>query len=163
MSTKEHEPVAASAGHATGERSAFGGRAAWLDGLAAAVALVGLFDALYLTVEHFAGRAVRCTVVAGCDEVLSSSYASIGGFPLAALGALAYFTAFSLAILSAFGYARLRLPLLALVAFMLATSLWLVYLQAFVIRAFCQYCLLSAAVTVVLSALVVAARFIRSR
>ena len=131
-------------------------RALVLDALAALLSLVGLADAVYLTVEHVSGRSVRCTVITGCSEVLSSPYALVGPFPLAALGALAYFTAFSLATLAAFGYASARKLLAALVLVMCATSLWLLYLQAFVIRHFCQYCLLSAAITFCLTALVVA-------
>jgi uncharacterized membrane protein len=35
---------------------------------------------------------------------------------------------------------------------MVLVSFWLIYLQAFVIRAFCQFCLLSAAITFTLMA-----------
>ncbi|MBC8031884.1 MAG: vitamin K epoxide reductase family protein [Pyrinomonadaceae bacterium] len=123
---------------------------------ASVVSLVGLADAIYLTVEHVAGRSVKCTIVSGCSEVLSSQYATVAGIPLALVGAAAYFTVFSLATLGAFGY-RVAGKLLTLaVALMFVTSLWLVYLQAFVIRAFCQFCLLSALVTFVLTGLVVA-------
>ncbi len=121
--------------------------------LAALVSLVGLADAVYLTVEHLTGNSVRCTVTAGCSEVLGSAYASIGAIPLAGLGALAYFTAFSLATLAAFGHRWTRSLLAAIVAMMLAMTLWLLFVQAFVLRAFCQYCLLSAAVTLTLSAI----------
>jgi uncharacterized membrane protein len=41
---------------------------------------------------------------------------------------------------------------------MFATSLWLLYVQAFVLEAFCQYCLLSAAVTTLLAVIVVVRR-----
>lgn len=129
-----------------------------LDALAALLALVGLADAVYLTVEHVTGRSVRCTVISGCSEVLSSSYATIGRVPLAALGALAYFTAFSLATLAVFGYQTARKLLVVLVAVMCVTSLWLLYVQAFIIEHFCQYCLISAAVTFSLTALVIAGR-----
>jgi uncharacterized membrane protein len=122
--------------------------------LAALVSLVGLGDAIYLTVEHLTGNSVRCTVTAGCSEVLSSAYASIGAIPVAGLGALAYFIAFSLATLAAFGHQWTRSLLAALVAMMLATTLWLLFVQAFILRAFCQYCLLSAAVTLALSGIV---------
>ena len=116
----------------------------------ALLSLVGLVDALYLTIEHVTGQSVRCTIVSGCSEVLSSSYAVVAGIPLAAVGAAAYFTVFSLATLAIFGY-RLAGKLLApLTAFMVLVSLWLIYLQAFVIRAFCQFCLLSAAITIIL-------------
>jgi uncharacterized membrane protein len=128
--------------------------ATWPYALCALLALVGLADAIYLTIEHLTGQSVRCTITTGCDEVLSSPYASIRGIPLAAFGALAYFTAFSLATLLAFGYASLKTPLRFLVALMFLMALWLLYLQAFVLRAFCQYCLLSAAVTLSLAAAV---------
>ncbi|PYS92092.1 MAG: hypothetical protein DMF64_09885 [Acidobacteria bacterium] len=130
-------------------------RSVVLDAIIALVALVGLADAVYLTVEHVTGQSVRCTVVTGCSEVLSSSYATIGRFPLAALGAIAYFTVFSLATLSTFGYTSARKLLALLVALMCATTLWLLYVQAFIIQHFCQYCLLSAAVTLTLTILVV--------
>lgn len=123
----------------------------------ACVALVGLADAIYLTVQHVTGQSVRCTIVSGCSEVLSSSYASFNGIPLALIGAVAYFTVFSLAILAAFGYPFVRRLLAVMVGLMFLTTLWLLYLQAFVIGHFCQFCLLSAAVTTVLTGLVMMA------
>jgi uncharacterized membrane protein len=121
----------------------------------ACVALVGLADAIYLTVQHVTGKSVRCTIVSGCSEVLSSSYASFNGIPLALIGAVAYFTVFSLAILAAFGYPLVKKLLAVVVGLMFLTTLWLLYLQAFVIGHFCQFCLLSAVVTTVLTGLVI--------
>jgi uncharacterized membrane protein len=120
------------------------------------VSLFGLADAIYLTIEHITGQSVRCTIVAGCSEVLSSSYAVVAGVPLGAIGAAAYFSVFSLATLAAFGYRLAGSLLLLLVASMCLVTLWLIYLQALVIRAFCQFCLLSAAVTFLLAALAAA-------
>jgi uncharacterized membrane protein len=136
---------------------------AWLYLIAAILSLGGLADAIYLTVQDLTGASLRCTIISGCSEVLASKYAHIGSIPLAALGALAYFIFFSLAVLAAFGYTFAR-PLLAmLVTVMFLTSLWLIYLQAFVIHHFCQYCLLSAAVTIVLTALVFVVSYQRRR
>jgi uncharacterized membrane protein len=126
-----------------------------LPAAAALVALLGLADALYLTIEHVTGQSVRCTILSGCSEVLSSSYAVVAGVPLAAIGAAAYFTVFSLATLAAFGYRIAATALAPIVIAMFFVSLWLVYLQAFVIREFCQYCLFSAGITFVLLVLVV--------
>ena len=133
-------------------------RAAVLYGVAAFVSLIGLADSIYLTVEHLSGRSVRCTIVSGCSEVLSSPYASVRGIPLAAIGALAYFTVFSLATLTVFGYGGAGKLLTFIVGAMFLTTLWLLYLQAFVIGHFCQFCLLSALVTTTLMVLVIAAR-----
>jgi uncharacterized membrane protein len=132
-------------------------RAALLYGLAALVSLIGVADAIYLTVEHLSGRAVRCTLVSGCSEVLSSPYATVRGFPLAAIGAIAYFVVFSLSTLLAFGYDALSKLLTIIVGAMFLTTLWLLYLQAFVIGHFCQFCLLSALVTTTLIVLVIIA------
>ena len=133
-------------------------RAALLYGVAALVSLVGLADSIYLTVEHLTGQTVRCTITSGCSEVLSSPYATVRGYPLAALGAIAYFVFFSLATLAIFGYGRLGRLLAPLVAAMFLTTLWLFYLQALVIHHFCQFCLLSALVTTTLTVLVIVAR-----
>jgi uncharacterized membrane protein len=133
-----------------------------LDAAAALLALVGVADSVYLTVQHLLGNTLRCTITSGCSEVLGSPYASVGGIPLAAYGAVAYFTAFSLATLSAFGYTKARTLLAVLVAAMFAVTLWLLYLQAFVLDAFCQYCLLSAAVTTLLALIVVVRRLTRA-
>ncbi|HEX7173917.1 MAG TPA: vitamin K epoxide reductase family protein [Pyrinomonadaceae bacterium] len=135
-----------------------------LDALTAVLALVGLADAVYLTAEHLSGRSVVCMVTSGCDAVLQSQYASLpGGWPLASLGALAYFAVFSLATLSAFGYAHTSTLLRVVVAAMFAFTLWLLYVQAFVLEAFCSYCLLSAAVTTTLAALQVARLLLRPK
>ena len=140
------------------------GRGRVWDWLVALVALVGLVDASYLTAEHLSGNSVRCMIVSGCDEVLQSSYSTIaGGVPVAAVGALAYFAAFSLATLAAYGYEGARRLLVPLVAVMFLATVWFVYLQAFVIRAYCVYCLLSAAVTTTLTLLVLGRRFLAGR
>lgn len=121
----------------------------------ACLALVGLADAIYLTVQHVTGQSVRCTIVSGCSEVLSSSYASFNGIPLALIGAVAYFTVFSLATLAAFDYPFVAKLLLVVTGLMFLTTLWLIYLQAVVIGHFCQFCLLSAAVTIALTVLII--------
>lgn len=126
----------------------------WLYPIAAIISLIGLGDAIYLTIQDLTGESLRCTLISGCSEVLSSKYAHIGPIPLATVGAFAYFVFFSLAVLAAFGYGFVRPLLLILVSLMFLATLWLLYLQAFVIRHFCQYCLLSAAVTITLTVLI---------
>jgi uncharacterized membrane protein len=131
--------------------------------LAALLSLGGLADSIYLTVTHLTGEDVTCLASSGCSEVLSSAYASVGKIPLGAFGALGYFVAFSLATLAAFGYPRARALLAVVVAGMLLTTLWLLYVQAFLLHAFCDFCLLSAAFTLSLSAIVAASSFIERR
>lgn len=137
---------------------------------AALVALIGLADSIYLTIEHFQGASVPCGITGGCEVVLTSQYATIAGVPLSMLGAAAYFVAFSLAILAAYGN-RLMWKLFGVqAALMAAFSVYLVYLQAFVISnpnvpwrdRFCQFCLLSAATSITLFIIALFSRFWRS-
>lgn len=128
---------------------------------ASVLSLLGLADALYLTIEHLTGQTVRCTILSGCSEVLSSQYAVVAGIPLAAVGAAAYFTVFSLVVLALFGYRSAGKILTPLVIAMFFVSVWLFYLQAFVIRQFCQYCLISAAITTCLLVIVLSLRWFK--
>lgn len=122
----------------------------WPPIAAAIVALVGLADALYLTINHYTGEKVPCSVIGGCEKVLTSDWSDIGGIPLAAFGAVAYFFAFSVAVLVAFGRGGLWRIYGALATVMAGFSGFLFYLQWAVIGAFCQFCLLSAATSVTL-------------
>lgn len=122
----------------------------------AVIALLGLADATYLTVAHLAGDDAVCGSALGCSIVLGSTYAAVRGIPTAAFGAIAYFSVFSLAILAAFNYARMRALLMVVVGLMFAASLYFLYVQAFVLHAFCPFCLFSAALTFLLAGLLLA-------
>jgi uncharacterized membrane protein len=115
--------------------------------IAAIVSLVGLGDSVYLTVHHYTAEPVPCSLIAGCEQVLTSEYAEVIGLPLAIFGAAAYFVAFSLALLAFYGN-RITWTLFGIqIVLMALFTTWLVYVQAVLIGAFCQFCLLSAATT----------------
>jgi uncharacterized membrane protein len=85
------------------------------------------------------------------------------GIPTAAFGVAAYLTAFGLALLSAFGNRQTWSLFGAVVVVMAIFTGWLLYLQAFVIEAFCQFCLISAATTLILLLIFLASKFVRSK
>jgi uncharacterized membrane protein len=122
---------------------------------AALLALIGLAEAVYLTAINLTGETALCGDSTDCFKVLGSSYARIGPVPVAGLGALAYFAAFSCAVYAAFGYVRARTFFVIVVSAMFLTTLWLLYVQAFRLHAFCRYCLFSAALIFILTAVVV--------
>ena len=124
--------------------------------VAAIVALAGLAGATYLSVQAFTGETLSCGGSPDCFRVLGSSYAKVGGIPVALLGALAYFTVFAFTTFAAFGYARARIFLIPIIGAMFLATLWFLYVQAFVLHAYCQYCLFSAAITFLLSGLMIA-------
>jgi uncharacterized membrane protein len=123
---------------------------------AAIVSLVGLADATYLAVQALTGETLGCGGSPDCFKVLGSSYARIGGIPVALFGVLAYFSAFTFATFAAFGYTRARTFLVPTIGAMFLATLWLLYVQAFLLHAYCRYCLFSAAVTFLLAGLIIA-------
>lgn len=129
--------------------------------VAAMVAAIGLADSGYLTVKHLRGDYVRCDT--DCSAVLGSKYAEVAGVPLAEIGAVAYIAVLVAAVLAASGLRGARGVVVLMAIPMALTSLWLVYLQAFVIHAFCKYCLLSAAVCITLAVLVLTEWLVRRR
>lgn len=106
-----------------------------------------LFDAFYLTVEHYSKKIPPCTtgIFAECGTVLTSVYSTIYGIPLALLGLLHYSALVVLVLLSIYTGSKIirRLTFLSS-AIGFVVSLYLVCLQLFIIKAFCQYCMLSA-------------------
>ncbi len=108
----------------------------------AAIGAVGLTDSLYLTITHYTNALVPCNFSHGCETVLKSQYSEIFGIPVAAFGVVFYFTTLVVSIF----FANHRqyhwlLSVWGLIGFL--STLYLFYIQAFVLHAFCQYCLLS--------------------
>ncbi len=122
----------------------------------ALLAVVGLADAIFLTVAHFTGATAVCGGSSGCSAVLTSQYGKIGPVPLAAFGVAGYFTVFALATFSAFGRVAAEKLLRPLVWLMFGGTLWLLFVQAVLLKSYCRYCLLSAAITFLIAGLLVA-------
>lgn len=119
----------------------------------AIVGFLGFLDASYLSIEHYLGKTVECSVsiFSDCGTVTTSVYSKILGIPVAYLGALYYLSIIALGILlidtknsKLAKYAGLY-TILGLLA-----SIYFVFLQAFVLEAFCLYCMLSAASSTIL-------------
>lgn len=124
--------------------------------IAALFCLAGLADATYLSVIAYTGETAACSGQAGCHEVLGSKYAKFAGVPVALFGALGYFTAFTFATFAAFKYRRAEKLFAVTVCFLFGATLYFLYVQAFVLHAYCRYCLFSAAICFLLMGLVVA-------
>lgn len=124
--------------------------------VAAIVSLAGLADATYLTVQALTGETLACGGSPDCFRVLGSSYARVAGVPVALIGAIAYFCVFTFSTFALFGYTRAGKLLIPLIGAMFLATLWFLYVQAFVLNAYCRYCLFSAAITFLLAGLVIA-------
>lgn len=114
--------------------------------------ILGIADAGYLTYEHSIGSIPTCGIGSGlfdsCGTVLTSSYAAFYGIPLALIGVVFYTFEFYLAILAFLRHDRMAKRILVMTSTGgLVMSLYFVYLQVFVIRALCQYCMGSALIS----------------
>ena len=114
------------------------------------LAILGFADSSFLTIEHFKNTIPPCTT-AGCETVLSSSYSVVAGVPVALFGALYYL----LIAIGLFAHIEgkhepsLRIVLLCTVIGF-SMSLWFLFVQAFILNAYCMYCLGSAAISTIL-------------
>jgi uncharacterized membrane protein len=116
--------------------------------LIALVAFIGMIDTFYLSMKRNAGP-IPCHITHGCSDVLTSKYSEVAGIPLSWLGLAFYLTVLSLAVFHIFGESEQRSALpLKLIFYLsgvgLIVSALLVGIQAFVLKAYCEYCLLSA-------------------
>lgn len=112
-----------------------------------AASILGLADAVYLTVQHYSNAVVPCTILNGCGVVLGSPYAVIMGAPLSLVGAFYYLAVFVLTLIVWRGKNNLLKKLWMLVLGGFLFTLYFIYLQIFVIEAWCIYCLGSALMT----------------
>lgn len=111
----------------------------------------GFADATYLTTQHYLGLPVACSILEGCEQVTTSPYSLIFGIPVALLGSIFYLT---ILILSVIYLDSKKIKFLNLITkitpFGFLASLYFVYLQIFVIKAICLWCMGSAITTTLL-------------
>jgi uncharacterized membrane protein len=116
----------------------------------AAVAVVGLGFAGYLTAVHYGGGAPVCAIAHGCAVVQQSEYAELAGVPVALLGLIGY-AGILVTLLRDDSAARGATALLALTG--AGFSAWLTYVEVVRLDAICIWCVASAACMVSLAAL----------
>lgn len=131
------------------------------------ISLIGFADAGYVTFEKMSGNVPACGQGFKCDSVLNSPWAYIGPIPVSAFGMLFYVTMFSLGLLH---YLDVTIPdfirtqaqrifhifpaqenitwqffafLISIAGFLF--TLYLVSIMAFVLQAWCLFCIISAA------------------
>jgi uncharacterized membrane protein len=106
----------------------------------ALVALAGVGVAGYLTYVHYRPAALICTGSGGCETVQESSYAELVGIPVALLGLCAYLVVLALV---AWDTDEARTAVAAVALGAVGFAVYLVTLQAFVIEAWCVWCLVN--------------------
>ena len=135
--------------------------------IAATLALIGLFVALYLWLWKIGVLGVLACGDAGCETVQLSRYADLFGVPVALYGVVGYLAMLVVALAGVQGpLASRRWPTTALTLLAglgMACSAYLTYLEAAVIHAWCRWCVVSALIVTAIFAVAVGGRLGRGR
>jgi uncharacterized membrane protein len=111
------------------------------------LAFCGLSDSIYLAQNEASNTPLVCNVdnLSGCNIVASSQYAYLFGFSLAEYGALFYALIFIVAALEIIVFDQLLRRILQGFSLIgILVSVYLTFLEIFVIHALCIYCIASA-------------------
>ena len=126
--------------------------------LAALIALVGLFVATYLTLYKMGVIGTLACGSGGCETVQLSRWSTFLGLPVAAWGIGYYALVFALTFAGVqerwVASRGLALATLITTAWGVIFSVWLTYLELFVINAICRWCVVSAVLALVLFGLI---------
>ncbi len=117
---------------------------------------LGLIDALYLSDMALTGSELTCTITGldGCNVVAQSVYSQFLGLPLAVYGVI-FYSLLLLAIIVSFFRISIGMRRVVFIIALAGAifSSYFMYLQFFVIKALCIYCMGSALVAYILAIL----------
>jgi uncharacterized membrane protein len=125
----------------------------------ALLALIGLLIALYLTLHRFGVIGALQCGSGGCETVQSSAYAVFLGVPVAVHGVAGYLALLIVSLVGLQpGWVARRGPTLLLAAMAglgFAFTIYLTYVELFVIHAICRWCVGSAVVIALITGVAV--------
>ncbi len=113
----------------------------------------GLVDSIYITQHEVSGTPLLCNIqnFNGCNIVAASPYAHLFGIPIAEFGVLFYSIIFVLAALEIVIFDQLLRRVLQIASLVgVLASFYFIFVQVFLIRALCTYCLASAFITILI-------------
>jgi uncharacterized membrane protein len=118
-----------------------------------ALAILGLLVSIYMTIYKLTDNDAMCIGSGGCSVVNSSRYSEVNGIPVAVLGILGYASILALLFLeNRPGFFRengvMMLFGVTLTGFLF--TLYLIFVEVALIKAYCPFCLTSQAVMTVI-------------
>ncbi|MBI2846361.1 MAG: vitamin K epoxide reductase family protein [Chloroflexi bacterium] len=120
------------------------------------LSLAGALVSAYLVYVKVSGSSLLCTGVGGCEVVNASVYSEIMGIPIAFLGLLMFLVLLGLGIWQFYAINEKRNIALAIFTISLAGMLYsayLTYIELFVLRAICPWCVTTAVLITAILAL----------
>ena len=121
--------------------------------IAIVLAIIGLLVSVYMTIYKVTSNDAMCIGSSGCSEVNASRYSEINGIPVALLGVIGYATILALLFLEQRpGFFQENGTLLffgvSLLGFLF--TLYLIYVEVALIKAYCPFCLASQAIMTII-------------
>lgn len=118
-----------------------------------ALAIIGLLVSIYMTIYKLTDNDAMCIGSGGCSVVNSSRYSEVNGIPVAVLGVLGYASILALLFLeSRPGFFQengvMMLFGVTLTGFLF--TLYLIFVEVALIKAYCPFCLTSQAVMTII-------------
>jgi uncharacterized membrane protein len=118
---------------------------------------LGIVVSGYLAYKRMAGGSLACTRWAECDVVNNSLYSKFLGIPVSFIGLVAYLVLLALAVaaLRTDGRVQRQILLLSLLLSLggVGFSVYLTYVEIYVIEALCSWCVASAIIITLLAIL----------
>ncbi len=115
---------------------------------AVALAVIGTLIATYMTIYKWTDNNAMCLGSGDCSTVNASVYSEVYGIPVALVGVGGYLAILAVVLLEQFGKGKFFKNNGPLLAFGLGVggfgfTLYLVYVEAFVLSAWCPFCVAS--------------------
>ncbi len=119
------------------------------------LSLAGIGVSGYLAYKRVAGGSLVCTRWADCDVVNNSVYSLLFGIPVSFIGLAGYLALLAAAVVAILTAGKTQRAIL-LLGFLMALggfgfSIWLTYVEVYIIEALCAWCLASAAIITLLA------------
>jgi uncharacterized membrane protein len=122
--------------------------------IAIIVSLIGLLDAGYLSYSKFSSTNLVCSrIIGNCNAVNASKWSEILGIPIAYLGLVAYLVILFLLLFGKkIGFLKPYSDILFFIATFIGFlfSAYLTYIEAAVLKTFCEWCVVSALMMTIL-------------
>ena len=111
------------------------------------VTIIGAADSVYLLIYKLTGNPHMCLGNGGCHNVNFSSYSEIRGIPISIFGICAYLAILCILVLE--GQVKIAeengpLAIFGISLGGVAFSIYLTYLEIYIIHAICPFCVISA-------------------
>lgn len=123
------------------------------------VTLVGVIVSAYMAYVEITANPAVCGVIGDCNAVQQSEYASLMGIPIGVLGVVGYLMMFTINIAINRVPLKYRFQFLTMLKLLVGVSavftIYLTFLEPFVIGAVCAWCLLSSLIVLNLMWLVI--------